>query len=178
MKEKTLKEKNSVLFVDDDMDLLDTFKEGLSIEGYHCQTASDASTALEMIEKNSYGIMVVDIMLPGMTGLELTAKAKKIKPNILIITMTGHIDKFTYDNVIDIGASVFIKKPFTLKELLRNIISIEIQKELYDREKELQEKVKELEEFYEMAVGRELRIKELKNENERLQAELEKYKKR
>lgn len=160
------------------MDLLDTFKEGLSTEGYHCETASDATSALEMIETNSYALMIVDIMLPDMTGLELTTKAKTIKPNLAIIAITGHIDKFPYDNVIETGASDFIKKPFTLKELLRNINSIEMQKELHDRDKELQGRVQELEEFYEMAVGRELRIKELKNENEELQAELEKYKKR
>jgi DNA-binding response OmpR family regulator len=172
-----LEEIKSVLIVDDDEVLLDTFKQGLSAKGYHCETASNSTLALSLIAKNLYDILIVDIVLPDITGLELTAKAKRIKPNVAIIVITGYVNEYPYEKVMDTGvASDFIKKPFTLKELIARINFVKIQKELLDREKELQRRVKDLKEFYEIAFGREQKIKELKKEKEKLKEELEKSK--
>jgi DNA-binding NtrC family response regulator len=104
-----------------------------------------------------------------MNGFELTKKVKKLNPNMAVIIMTGFIGDFSYDDAIQTGATDFIKKPFTVKELVVRIKQIEAQEELKN-------KVRELEEFYEMAVGRELRMIELKKEIERAKKELEKYK--
>jgi DNA-binding NtrC family response regulator len=90
------------------------------------------------------------------------------------IIITGHIEDFPYDLAIEAGAADFIKKPFTLKELIARINHVQLQEELRKREEELTKKVKELEEFYEIAIGRELRMKELKKEIERLKKKLEK----
>jgi len=105
-----------------------------------------------------------------MNGLELTKKVKRLKPKMEIIIMTGLIDDFSYDTAIDAGASDFIKKPFSLKELTARINHIKMQEELKRR-------LKELEEFYDIAVGRELRIKQLTEEIEQLKEELERSKK-
>ena len=167
----------AVMVVDDDTALLDVLRSGLLPEGYLCETATNATRALELINKTPFDIMIADIELPDMNGLELTKKAKRLKPNMAVIIMTGFIEDFSYDDAIGIGASDFLKKPFTIKELLTKINQIKIQEELQKREKELQKKVKELEEFYNIAVGRELRMKELKEEIEQLKEELERYRK-
>lgn len=177
-------ERDSVLIVDDDIRLLDVFRSGLKLEGYPCETAASAVSALELINKFLFDIMIIDIELPDINGMELTRKVKRLKPDMVVIIITAFIEDFDYDKAIEAGASDFIKKPFTLKELIARIKQIKIQEELYRREKELKKKVKELEEFYDMAVGRELRMKELKEEmedlkeeKERLKQALDKYKK-
>jgi DNA-binding NtrC family response regulator len=167
----------SVLIVDDDIKLLDIFRSGLTSEGYPCETAASAMSALQLISESLFNIMMIDIKLPDMSGLELTRKVKGLKPGMIVIIMIGFTEDFDYDKAIEAGASDFIKKPFTLKELAVRIKQIKIQEDLSRSKKELRKKVKELEEFYDIAVHRELRMKELKEEIESLKEKLEKYKK-
>jgi DNA-binding NtrC family response regulator len=162
-----------ILVVDDDPSLLGVLKNGLLLYGYHCETTASVATAFELVGKNSSDIMIVDIIMPDMSGLELTAKVKRIRPEMTIIVMTGHIEDFPYDRAIEAGASDFIKKPFSMKELIARIQYVNMQEKLLMREKELQKKIKELEEFYDIAVGRELRMVELKKEIDSLKKNLE-----
>jgi len=172
-----MEQRGAVIVVDDDAKLLDVVRSGLLQKGYPCETAANGASALELINKTPFDTMIADVDLPGMNGLELARKAKRLRPGMAVIIVTGFIEKFSYDEAIEAGASDFIKKPFTLRELLAKMNQIKIQEELQKREKELKKKVKELEEFYDMAVGRELRMKELKEEIEELREELKKYKK-
>jgi diguanylate cyclase (GGDEF)-like protein len=123
-------ERNSVIIVDDDEILLEVFKIALSSEGYICETASSAESALELIKKTSFDIMLTDIRMPGLGGLELTHKAKKIRPDMAIIIMTAYVEEFSYDNAIEAGASDFIKKPFTLNELTARIQHVKMQEKI------------------------------------------------
>ena len=110
-----------VLVVDDDPFLLDTLQQGLSLRGYLCETAIDATTALGRLSKKYFHSIVIDINLPDMNGFELTEKVKKLNPDIAVIIMTGFIDEFSYEDAMEAGASDFIKKPFSLKELIVRI---------------------------------------------------------
>jgi DNA-binding NtrC family response regulator len=177
LENESMNARNSVIIVDDDVMLLDMLKDGLSSEGYYCEITINAKSALELINKTLFDIMIIDIDLPDMNGFELTKKAKRLKPDITVIIMTGFIKDFSYDEAIEIGATDFIKKPFTLKELIIRIKQVKMQEYLHKREEELSKKVKELEDFYNIAVGRELRMIELKKEIESIKEELEKYKK-
>lgn len=123
-------EKNSVIIVDDDERLLEIFKTALSLEGYQCETASSAESALELINKTSFDIMLTDIRMPGIEGFELTHKAKKIIPDMAVIIMTAYAEEFSYDNAIEAGASDFIKKPFTLNELMARIQHVKLQEKV------------------------------------------------
>jgi len=173
----TIVNQKRILVVDDDESLLGALNNGLSLNGYYCEATTSAASALEIIEKISFDIMIVDIVMPGMNGLELTEKVKRIRPEMKIIVITGHMDDFPYDKAIEAGASDFIKKPFTSKELIARIRYVKMEEKLLMREKELQKKIKELEEFYDIAVGRELRMVKLKKEIDSLKKELEEYKK-
>jgi len=116
-----MNKRSSVLIVEDDQSWLNVLTEGLSINGYHCETATNGEEAITLLGKSIFDIVITDIALSGMTGLELTAAVKQLSLGTIVITMTGYIDDFTYDNAIEAGASDFIKKPFTLKELLARI---------------------------------------------------------
>ncbi|MEW6569884.1 MAG: diguanylate cyclase [Nitrospirota bacterium] len=113
--------KGRVLVVDDDVQLLAALRSGLSLNGYQCEIATRATYALELIREFSFDVMVTDIVMPDMKGLDLTEKVKKVKPDMVVIIMTGFIDDFSYDDAMESGASDFIKKPFTLKELISRI---------------------------------------------------------
>lgn len=123
-------ERTSVIIVDDDERLLEIFKTALSLEGYQCETASSAESALELINKTSFDIMLTDIRIPGIEGFELTHKAKKIIPDMAVIIMTAYAEEFSYDNAIEAGASDFIKKPFTLNELMARIQHVKLQEKV------------------------------------------------
>jgi DNA-binding NtrC family response regulator len=170
-------ERGAVLIVDDDVSLLDSFKSRLELEGYYCETTTSAISALELMNnKNLFDLMITDIDMPEMSGLELTKKAKRLNHDMKIIMITGLIDNFSYDSVIEAGASDFIKKPFTLKELIARIKQVTIQNDLEKSKEELQKRVTELEDFYSMAIARELKMIELKQEIKGLKEELAKNK--
>jgi diguanylate cyclase (GGDEF)-like protein len=121
-----------ILVVDDNISLLDTINNGLSLSGYQCKAAMSASIALELLSKDLFDMMIIDIVLPDMSGFELTTKAKKIKPDMAIIIMTGYIDEFSYEDAIESGASDFIKKPFSVKELIARIEHAKMHERLHD----------------------------------------------
>ncbi len=112
-----MNEAGSIIIVDDDAVLLSMLRDYFLNEGYRCETADNAETALRLIGEAPFDIMLTDVALPGMKGFELTERAKKVRPDMAIIIMTGFIDDFSYDSAIEAGASDFIKKPFTLREL-------------------------------------------------------------
>jgi diguanylate cyclase (GGDEF)-like protein len=118
---------NNIIIVDDDETLLAMLKDSMAMDGYECETASSAESALELITEHPFDIMLTDISLPVMKGFELTERAKKIRPGMIVIIMTGFIDDFSYDSAIEAGASDFIKKPFTLKELKVRIEHVKLQ---------------------------------------------------
>ena len=119
--EPEVNKRNSVLIVEDDLSILNVLTAGLSKNGYHCESAPNAEEALNLLGKSSFDIVITDIALSSMTGLELTSAVKQLIPDTIVITMTGYIDDFNYDEAIEAGASDFIKKPFTLNELLARI---------------------------------------------------------
>jgi diguanylate cyclase (GGDEF)-like protein len=123
-------ERNSILIVDDDESLLDILKTALSSEGYQCETALSFESAFKLINKIPFDILITDIRLPDIEGFELTKKAKEIRPDMAVIIMTAFIDEFSYDSAIEVGASDFIKKPFTLKELIARIHHVKVQKKI------------------------------------------------
>jgi diguanylate cyclase (GGDEF)-like protein len=121
---------SSILIIDNDADLLKLLKDWFASTQYTCSTAPDGKAALELISKTPFHLMLVDIVMPGMNGLELTEKAKKIRPHMPVIIMTRFIDEFSYDEALEAGASDFIKKPFTFNELMMRIQHVKFQERL------------------------------------------------
>jgi len=113
-----MSEKPRILIVDDDKVLASVLQQGLFAFEYPCETASNGETALSMITSMPFDIMVTDIIMPGMDGLELTYKVKQLKPEISVIVMTGFQQDESYNRAIGYGASDFIKKPFAIDELI------------------------------------------------------------
>lgn len=125
-----MNEQTSIIIVDDDPIFPETLSSYLSGEGFVCAVAGEAETALRRLSERQYDIMLTDIVLPGMQGLELMERAKRICPSMSGIVMTGHIDEFSYDDAIASGASDFIRKPFSLNELAMRIKHVRLQEKM------------------------------------------------
>lgn len=106
-----------VLLVDDEDQMCDILGEALTQMGHHTVTARDGEEALDRIKKNTFDIVITDINMPRMDGLELIRHLARDHQEIDIIAITGHAMNYSYTDVVSAGASDFIIKPFTLNEL-------------------------------------------------------------
>lgn len=125
-----MKTAGSVLIVDDESAILEMLHETLTREGYRCDEAASGDVAVEILKTRQFDILLTDIVMPGIGGLELAEQAKKLNPAMLVIIMTGYLNEFSYDKAIACGASDFIKKPFTPFELLIRIKHVRQQEKL------------------------------------------------
>jgi diguanylate cyclase (GGDEF)-like protein len=126
---------NSILIVDDDDAIRESAEDFLELKGYIIESASSAEEAMEILNTFKADIVVTDIRMDGMDGLELT---KYINANCdsKVIVMTGFSADYSYEDAIDIGASDFIFKPFRFEELNLRIKRVQHEIKLqYERDK-------------------------------------------
>ena len=107
----------NILIVDDDPVIRELLLDYLSTNNCPSKTAENGFAALELLEKEEFTIVVTDLMMPRMDGMELIQAIKKRWHDIDIIAVTGFKQDFSYTDVIQAGASDFIAKPFNLNEL-------------------------------------------------------------
>ena len=125
-----MENKTQFIVVDDDETLLDVLKRFLAMQGHDCEVFSSAESALDHIANKPCDILITDIVMPGMKGLQLTKEVRQSWPDTNVIVMTGFIDDFSYDQAIEAGASDFIKKPFTMHEMMLRIRHVHLQERL------------------------------------------------
>jgi diguanylate cyclase (GGDEF)-like protein len=106
----------SILIVDDDIAIKESVEEYLKILSYEVKSALDAREALAILETFKADMVLTDIMMQGMDGLELTQKIKT-KFDIEVMVMTGYSADYSYEKAVRAGASDFIFKPFRFEEL-------------------------------------------------------------
>jgi len=106
----------SILIVDDDIAIKESVEEYLKILSYEVKSALNAQDALTLLETFHADMVLTDIMMKGMDGLELTKKIKA-KYDIDVMVMTGYSADYSYEEAVRAGASDFIFKPFRFEEL-------------------------------------------------------------
>lgn len=112
---------NNILIVDDDRDMQMILSDTLELEGYKTSVAGDGKMALKEIESGTPELILLDVKLPGMSGLELLEKIKKINKNLVVIMLTGYGDIKDAVSAIKLGAFDYITKPFKDDEIIANI---------------------------------------------------------
>lgn len=106
---------NKILIVDDDKSVSDFLERFLRQKGYaYVQSASSGEAALEIIKNGEVELLFLDVMLPGMNGIEVLRKIKEINKNIGVIMITGYPDEEKAKEAIKLGAYDYIIKPFDL----------------------------------------------------------------
>ena len=108
---------DKILIIDDDAGVRDSMQEFIKDSGYDIYTASSAEEALELLKSEIVDVVITDIMLTGMDGLELTDLIKH-NYDIDVIVMTGYSEKFSYEDAINKGASDLVFKPIRYRELM------------------------------------------------------------
>jgi DNA-binding NtrC family response regulator len=108
------------LVVDDDETIRDTLYELLS-EEYLCQTAETAEKAFARLEAESYDVVLTDISMPGLSGLELLGHVLQKFPNTPVIIISGISDQEHAQGLIRLGAFDFLLKPFSLDVVEKSV---------------------------------------------------------
>jgi two-component system, cell cycle response regulator len=133
----------SILIVDDDDAIREAMNEFIGVAGYSSQTASSAEEALHLLQGGDIDVVITDIMLPGMDGLELTDHIKQ-NYEIDVIVMTGYSGDYSYEEAISKGASDFVFKPVRFEELLLRLRRVLKERRLTHERIQMLEKLKRL----------------------------------
>ncbi|MBW1787957.1 MAG: diguanylate cyclase [Deltaproteobacteria bacterium] len=107
----------SILAVDNDELVLEPIAEMLRHLGFRTVSVKNGEDALDQLKRNPFTLLLTDIKMPGMSGLELIQRAKNAYPDLCVVAMTAYTEEYTYMEVIESGATDFINKPFAYTEL-------------------------------------------------------------
>lgn len=113
-----------ILFVEDEVNISKLLKDALSDYFYSFTVASDGVEGLEKFKKVNPDILITDIMMPNLDGLEMTKEIKKINENIPVIVLSAFSDKEKLLKAIDIGITKYFIKPFDPEEVLEYLVFI------------------------------------------------------
>jgi DNA-binding NtrC family response regulator len=109
-----------ILVVDDDETIRDSLYELLS-EEYLCQTAETAEKAFARLEADTYDVVLTDISMPGLSGLELLGQVRQRFPDTPVIIISGISDQEHAQGLIKLGAFDFLLKPFKLEVVEKSV---------------------------------------------------------
>jgi DNA-binding response OmpR family regulator len=114
-------EQLKVLLVDDEEEFVNTVAERLQIRNILTLVATDGVQALQVIEKEKPPVVVLDVMMPGLSGLDVLNQIKRDRPEIQIILLTGHGS--TKDGIkgMRMGAYDYIMKPVQIEDLIQKM---------------------------------------------------------
>ena len=134
---------SKILIIEDEAAIRRVLKKIISEENetYQVEEAEDGLLGIEMIKNNDYDLVLCDIKMPKMDGVEVLEKAKKIKPEIPIVMISGHGDLDTAVNTMRLGAFDYISKPPDLNRLLNTVRNALDRKVLVVENKRLKKKV-------------------------------------
>lgn len=111
-----------VVLVDDEVEALELYGKRLARRGIPARLARDAAEALAAVEERAPDVMVLDVKMPGMDGLEVLAEVKRKHPGVQVIMLTGHASVETAVQGMELGAFDYMVKPVALEDLLQKIV--------------------------------------------------------
>jgi DNA-binding NtrC family response regulator len=126
--EEVLHEKTLILVVDDKFSDRETLKTILEDKGYRVATAKDGTEAIEMVKSKHYDIIFLDVILPGIDGVETFERVKGIDPEVTVIMMTGYTEEDLVRKAVSEGAYTCIYKPFHMEKLIELVEGISREK--------------------------------------------------
>lgn len=135
--------KGNVLVVDDEEEFLKVFSQRLQNRGLKVETVTTGEEALKKVKEKDFDAVIIDLVMPGIGGIETLKKIKAVNPELQIIMLSGFgtIEKST--EAIKSGAIDFLEKPADLTKILEKISEAKKQKILL-LEKKTQEHIKEI----------------------------------
>ncbi|NOZ08791.1 MAG: sigma-54-dependent Fis family transcriptional regulator [FCB group bacterium] len=115
----------NIYVVDDDDQIRQSLNEFLTLEGYEVKTFQSGEEVLSAIDLAAPDVILLDLILPGMGGLDILKEVRKSSPDTMVIMITGHADVSSSVEAMKLGAMDYIKKPFDLEEIRLCILKAE-----------------------------------------------------
>jgi two-component system, OmpR family, response regulator CpxR len=117
----TAMEKLHVLLVDDEQEFITALSERLQIRGIDARLAFDGEQALRLVQDQQPDIMVLDLKMPGIDGMEVLRRVVRSYPRIRVVMLTGHGSEKDREEAVRIGAYAYLQKPVQLDQLMEVI---------------------------------------------------------
>jgi len=108
-----------VLFVDDEVELVQTLVERLELRGIDAEGVTTGKQALKRIEEQSYDVVLLDVKMPGIGGLEAMRTIRHLRPELKVILLTGHGSAQDAEEGTQLGAYDYIMKPIKIDKLIK-----------------------------------------------------------
>lgn len=115
---------NNILIVEDEQAMLEGLKDNMEFEGYKVDTAADGKIGLDKIRNNQYDLVLLDVMLPEISGFDVCKTIRKEGIDIPVILLTAKGEEIDKVLGLEFGADDYITKPFSLRELLARVKAI------------------------------------------------------
>ena len=117
----------TILLTDDDPGFRESVRQILVLEDYRVLEAKDGVEALRLLKSEEVGLLITDILMPDMEGVELCTKAKALRPDLKVIGMTGggSINADSVTGIAERFFHAFLKKPFDRQDLLDKVKTFE-----------------------------------------------------
>jgi len=113
-----------ILIVEDELQMREGLKDNLEFEGYEVHLAEDGAQCVTMVEKNDYDLILLDVMLPKLSGFDVCRQLRGRGFNRPIIMLTAKGEEIDKVLGLELGADDYITKPFSLRELLARIKAV------------------------------------------------------
>jgi DNA-binding response OmpR family regulator len=110
-----------ILIIDDERGILDEVKDYLEEEGFCVETAEDGTKGLRLLESFRPHVMILDLKLPDISGMEILRKSRQSFPGVRVIVSTGYVDPVLIDEAEALGRDAYLQKPFNLEVLKMEI---------------------------------------------------------
>jgi len=137
------KDKLKVLLVDDEKEFVESLSERLELRNVEAEVAYNGEQALEAIKREKPDVMVLDLRMPGIDGIEVLRKVRQSDPDMEVVILTGHGTDKDEEEVLKLGASALLKKPVDIDQLTRTFRKEKLKVLLVDDEKEFVESLSE-----------------------------------
>lgn len=115
--------KIKVLLVDDEISFTTSMERVLSRRGFDVKVASDGLTALHLIAGEQFDVILLDIKMPGMDGIQVLKEIRRFCPDINVILLTGHYFSSEEETTLKEGAYAYLLKPYPILDLVNLIIA-------------------------------------------------------
>jgi len=137
------KERLKVLLVDDEKEFVESLSERLELRNLDADIAYDGEQALEAVKDGKHDVMVLDLRMPGIDGIEVLRRVKETNPDVQVIILTGHGTDKDEEIAKKLGAFAYLKKPVDIDQLVGTLHKEKIKVLLVDDEKEFVESLSE-----------------------------------
>ena len=111
----------NVLLVDDEKDFIEALSQRLEVRGFDVKTAFSGDEALKLLEESDIDVVILDVLMPGMSGVETLREIKRNKPLVHVIMLTGHASVETAIEGMKFGAADYLMKPTDTDDLVEKI---------------------------------------------------------